>query len=225
MRVVFYKDVEGTAQVGDVKDVKAGFARNFLLPRNLAGPETKDNVQHALALAEREKRVQAKLDSEAEVLAAPLVGYTVTVEARVGDSGRLFGSITTRDVAEALRKARDIEVDPHSVLLYEPIRELGARAVSIRFTRNVMAEITVDVVPDEESKAIVERLAAEAEVERLEAEKKAAEEAYLEQQEAERSGQNRAQQSEADPDEQTETDDETTVDDSAGDETAEDAAD
>ena len=72
MKVVFFKDVEGTAQVGDIKEVKPGFARNYLLPRGLAGPTTKDNVQHALALAEREKRMQARLDAEAQVVAGPI---------------------------------------------------------------------------------------------------------------------------------------------------------
>jgi len=178
MKVVFFKDVEGTAQVGDIKEVKLGFARNYLLPRGLAAPTTKDNVQHALALAEREKRTQAKLDAEARVVAGPLGGSTVSIEARVGETGRLFGSVTNRDIAEALKRARGVDVDAHAVLLPEPIRELGARSVTVRFTRNVTAEVTVDVVPDAESKGVVERLAAQAEAERIEAEKKAAEAAY-----------------------------------------------
>ena len=137
MKVVFFEDVEGTAQVGDVKDVKNGFARNFLLPRGLAGPTTKDNVAHAGALAQKEARRQEKLDTEARKHTDRLDGYTITLEARVGESGRLFGAITNRDIAEKLTASSGVEIDSHIVLLPEPIRELGNRPVTIKFTRNV----------------------------------------------------------------------------------------
>ncbi|MEX2081578.1 MAG: 50S ribosomal protein L9, partial [Dehalococcoidia bacterium] len=152
MKVVFFEDVEGTAQVGDVKDVKNGFARNFLLPRGVAGPTTRDNLQHARALAEKEARRQAKLDEEARKHVDRLEGYTVSFEARVGETGRLFGSVTNRDIAEKLTTATGVHVEPRIVLLAEPIRELGAFPVTIKFTRNVTVEGTVEVGPDEDSK-------------------------------------------------------------------------
>ena len=155
MKVVFFEDVEGTAQVGEVKEVKNGFARNFLLPRGVAGATTKDNLQRANSLAQKEARRQEKLDGEARGVAGKLEGYTVTLEARVGETGRLFGSITNRDIAEALTTKAGVEVDPHIVLLPEPIRDIGPRPVTIKFTRNVTAEVTVDVVPDEASKPVV----------------------------------------------------------------------
>ncbi len=161
MRVVFFEDVEGTALVGEVKLVKNGFARNFLLPRGIAGPITPPNLQRANSLAEKEARRQAKLDGEAAVQKERLDGYTVTFEARVGETGRLYGSVTSRDIAQKLQESTGIEVDSRVVLLAEPIRELGDRSVVIRFTRNVTAEITVAVEPDEESKEIVEQLRAQ----------------------------------------------------------------
>ncbi len=160
MKVVFFEDVEGTAQVGEVKDVKNGFARNFLLPRGMAGSASKDNLQRANSLAQKETRRQEKLDADARGLSEKLAGYTITIEARVGENGRLFGSVTNRDIAEKLAE-RGHEVDPHIILLPEPIRELGARPVTVKFTRNVSVEITVDVGPDEESKPVVARLEAE----------------------------------------------------------------
>lgn len=160
MKVVFFEDVEGTAQVGEVKVVKNGFARNFLLPRGIAGPVTPPNLQRANSLAEKEARRQAKLDGEAEVHRERLDGYTVSFEARVGETGRLYGSVTSRDVAQKLEESTGIEVDSRGILLAEPIRELGSKAVTIRFTRNVSAEITVTVDPDEDSKEIVEQLRA-----------------------------------------------------------------
>ena len=186
MKVVFFEDVEGTAQVGDVKDVKNGFARNFLLPRNIAGPTTPTNLQHANSLAQKEARRQEKLDTEARVVTDKLDGYTVTMEARVGETGRLFGSITNRDVAQRLLESATVEVEPHMILLPEPIRDLGARPVTIKFTRNVSATVTVDVVPDEESKPIVEKMRAEQAALEEEEAKRQAEAAYAagEQQEA-----------------------------------------
>lgn len=160
MKVVFFEDVEGTAQVGDVKVVKNGFARNFLLPRGIAGPVTPPNLQRANSLAEKEARRQARLDSEAAVHKERLDGYTVSFEARVGETGRLYGSVTSRDIAQKLEESTGIEVDSRVILLAEPIRELGSQTVTIRFTRNVSSEITVTVDPDEDSKAIVEELRA-----------------------------------------------------------------
>jgi large subunit ribosomal protein L9 len=177
MKVVFFEDVEGTAQVGDVKEVKNGFARNFLLPRGLAGASTRDNLQHASALAQKEARRQEKLDAEARGISGGLEGVAISIEARVGENGRLFGSVTNRDIAEKLAE-RGHQIDPHIILLAEPIRELGPRPVTVKFTRNVSAEITVEVVPDEESKPIVERLEAERKAQEEAEAKKAAEIEY-----------------------------------------------
>ncbi len=160
MRVVFFEDVEGTAQVGEVKVVKNGFARNYLLPRGVAGPATPPNLQRANSLAEKEARRQARLDGEAQVQKERLEGYTVSFEARVGETGRLYGSVTSRDIAQKVLENTGIEIDSRVVLLAEPIRELGERSVTIRFTRNVSADINVAVEPDEDSKEIVEELRA-----------------------------------------------------------------
>jgi large subunit ribosomal protein L9 len=169
MKVVFFEDVEGTAQVGDTKEVKNGFAHNFLLPRGIAGPITPTNMQRANSLAQKEARRQEKLDAEARGDAEKLDGYKISIEARVGETGRLFGSVTNRDIAQNIK---DI------ILLPEPIRELGERTVTVKFTRNVSSELIVDVVPDEESIPVVEKLLAE-QKEKEEAEAKAAaEKAY-----------------------------------------------
>ena len=161
MKVVFFEDVEGTAQVGDVKEVKNGFARNFLLPRGLAGSTSKDNLQRANSLAQKEARRQEKLDAEARTVSGRLDGYTISIEARVGETGHLFGSVTNRDIAEKLTAETGVQVDSRTVLLAEPIREIGERKVVIKFTRNVSSEVTVQVGPDEASKPVVEKLLAE----------------------------------------------------------------
>lgn len=161
MKVVFFEDVEGTAQVGEVKEVKNGFARNFLLPRGTAGAATKENLQRANSLAQKEARRQEKLDAEARTVTGGVEGRIVTLEARVGETGRLFGSITNRDIADKLNADTGLAIDPRIILLPEPIRDLGQRSVAIKFTRNVSVDITVDIVPDEASKPVVEKLLAE----------------------------------------------------------------
>lgn len=178
MKVVFFEDVEGTARVGDIKDVKNGFARNFLLPRNIAGPTNKDNLTRANSLAQKDARRQERLDAEARETTSQIGDVRVEIQARVGESGRLFGSVTNRDIAEKLGELTGMTIDSHIVLLPEPIRELGERTVSIKFTRNVIVEVAVEVVPDEESKPVVARLLAEREALAAHEAKKKAEAEY-----------------------------------------------
>ena len=172
MKVVYFEDVEGTALVGDVKEVKNGFARNFLLPRGIAGPSSRENLQHANSLAQKETRRLEKIDAEANKLVAQLGETKVTIEARVGENGRLFGSVTNRDISAKLAES-GIEIDAHIIMVTEPIRELGEHLVNIRWTRNVSHLLPVEVVPDEASKAVLARIeadravAAEAEAKRL----------------------------------------------------------
>jgi len=175
MKVVFLEDVEGTAVVGEVREVANGYARNFLLPRGIAVAPTEPNLQRARSLAEKEARRQEQLDIEAATFIDRLANYVVTFEVRIGETGQLFGSVTSRDVAARIQEATDIEVSQRMVLLGEPIREIVTKPVTIRFTRNTSVDITVDVQPDEESRPIVERLRAEAEAEAAAAERAEAE--------------------------------------------------
>ena len=147
MKVVFLEEVPGSGYPGDVKDVANGFARNYLLPRNLAKAATKQALQQATRLAEAEARRQEKLDHAASGVADKLNGQTLTFVARVGDQGRLFGSITAGDIAEEATKLAGEEVDRHRVHLSEPIKEIGTRPVRIRFTRNIEVKVNVDVRP------------------------------------------------------------------------------
>ena len=175
MKVVFLEDVEGTAVVGEVREVANGYARNFLLPRGIAVAPTEPNLQSARSLAEKEARRQEQLDIEAATFIDRLAKYVVTFEVRIGETGQLFGSVTSRDVAARIQEATDIEVSQRMVLLGEPIREIVTKPVTIRFTRNTSVDITGDVQPDEESRPIVERLRAEAEAEAAAAERAEAE--------------------------------------------------
>ncbi len=148
MKVVFLEEVEGTARTGDIKNVANGFARNFLLPRNLAAPATDHYISIAQAKAGKEARKQDRLDEDARThLLAKVDGKSITIEVRVGEQGKLFGSVTARDIAEALQESTRVEIDHRQVALREPIREVGLREVTVKLTRNVHATVTVSVEP------------------------------------------------------------------------------
>ena len=148
MKVVFMEEVEGTARVGDVKNVADGFARNYLLPRRLAAPATDHYITIAAARAEKEVRRQTRLDEEAQEHLVPrMEGQSVTIEVRVGEQGKLFGSVTARDIAEALQEATSVELEHRQVDLRQPIREVGSQEVTVKLTRNVHVPVTVNVEP------------------------------------------------------------------------------
>jgi large subunit ribosomal protein L9 len=146
MKVVFLEEVEGTARTGEVKNVADGFARNYLLPRRLAAPATEHYIAIAQAKATKEARRQERLDEEARRHVLPKVdGKSVRIEVRVGEQGKLFGSVTARDIAEALQEATHVELEHRQVDLREPIRQLGSYQVPVKLTRNVVATVTVEV--------------------------------------------------------------------------------
>ena len=149
MKVVFLEEVPGSALVGEVKEVKNGYARNFLLPRGLAVPATKDNLQRGERLAKADTIRQDKLDSTAQVVADKIDGAVISLTARVGEQGRLYGSITAANIAEELSTIAGERVDHRQVLLGQSIRTIGTHAVRVRLTRNVSAGVTVEVASEQ----------------------------------------------------------------------------
>jgi len=149
MKVVFLEEVEGTARTGDVKNVADGFARNYLLPRRLAAPATKHYIAVAEQKATKEAKRQDRVDDEARERLLPLVdGQEMTIEVLVGEQGKLFGSVTSRDIAERLHKDIGVELEHRQVSLNQPIREIGTHEIPVKLTRNVIAKITVNVHPE-----------------------------------------------------------------------------
>jgi large subunit ribosomal protein L9 len=145
MKVVFLEDLAGTAQVGEVKEVKNGFARNFLLPRGIALAATAPALQQAQSRAKADEKRQAALDGDAQKQLDRFSGVSVTIRARVGEQGRLYGSVTAADIGEEIEKLLGGEFDRRKIELAEPIRELGSYHVPVRMTRNVHGAIEVTV--------------------------------------------------------------------------------
>ena len=153
MKVLFLQDVKGSGKAGEIKEVSEGFARNFLLPKSLAVPATTGAMKN---MAYQKQIVQSKAQrvrSENETLAARLTETRVTFKVKVGEQYRLFGSITSSDVAEAVEKAIGQTVDKHKVLLDEPIKHLGIYKVAIK-VGDLDPAVTV-VVEDEALERVV----------------------------------------------------------------------
>lgn len=146
MKVVFLEEVEGSGRIGEVRNVANGYARNYLLPRKLAVPATDHNIRIAQARGEAEAKRQVGLDADAEVLAEKLTGLTITIEVRVGEQGRLYGSVTARDISEALEKPLGLLLEHRQVELEEPIRQVGLFEVPLRLSRNVRPSVQVAVL-------------------------------------------------------------------------------
>ena len=149
MKVVFLEDVPGTANIGDIKDVKPGFARNYLLPRRLAVPATEALIRSAKQRAEREAKLQEHRDAEARSVAERLDGTNYEIRVKAGTSGKLFGSVGTADIAARVGETLGTEFDRHNVVLYEPIKELGDYQVPVRLTKNVIATVNVAVIGED----------------------------------------------------------------------------
>lgn len=147
MNVILKEDVKNLGKMGDVVTVKEGYARNFLFPKGLAVEANEKNVK-ALDHTKRQILDRAKkIKSDAETMAAKFAGKTITITAKAGEEEKLFGSVTTADIAEALKKDGN-EVDKKKIHLEEPIRRLGTYTVSVKVHPEVSADVTVQVVAE-----------------------------------------------------------------------------
>ena len=145
MRVVFIEDVEGVALGGEVKEVKNGFARNYLIPKNLAAPATHNNLQRIHKLTKDASVSRAHRLEEMKTLATSLDGSEISIEMRAGANNRLYGSVTGTMVADALSEEKGIAIERRLVQLDEPIREVGTYDVPLRLFADVNASIKVTV--------------------------------------------------------------------------------
>jgi large subunit ribosomal protein L9 len=146
MKVVLRDDVDTLGQKGDIVDVADGYARNFLVPRGLAIRAQSGVVRQAEAMR-RNRSAREQRDREAaQTLADRLVGKTLSVPARAGEGGKLFGSITAADIVAAVQAQLGVELDRRRLALDEPLKELGTVELPVRLHADVVATLTVDVV-------------------------------------------------------------------------------
>ena len=150
MQVLLIQDVPGLGQVGDVKKVADGYGRNYLIPRGLAKPATDGELKQV----EQHKRVAAKQVAhdmaDAQAMAERLEGLSLTFTARAGEGTKLYGSITSSDIAERISQELDRDFDRRKIHLEESIRQLGIHQVTIRLAHDLAPEITVIVEREQE---------------------------------------------------------------------------
>ena len=150
MKVILQKSVDKLGHPGDIVEVADGYARNYLMPRGLAVKATRGGVKHIDSLKRAHTvRVNAA-KADAEQVASRLASTPIRVEAHAGEEGRLFGSVTASDIAEAIERQAGIRVDRHDVHLDEPIRSVGAHEVRVHLFAEVDPIITVEVEPSEQ---------------------------------------------------------------------------
>jgi large subunit ribosomal protein L9 len=148
MQVILREKIDNLGNAGDVVDVKPGYGRNYLIPKGLAYEATQGNVRRIEAERAKQERKQAETLNEARQQATRFEGVSLTFHARAGQEGKLFGSITSADIAERLAE-QGIEVDRRAIELDEPIKSLGVTSVPVRLHPQVHPEIKVWVIAEE----------------------------------------------------------------------------
>jgi large subunit ribosomal protein L9 len=145
MEVILREDIDKLGNRGQVVKVASGYARNYLLPKRLAVAATESNKKIVEQERQSYLRKEAKLQSEAQDLANLMAGTVLTISAKAGENDQLFGSVTAKDIADAL-EAKQYTIDRRKILLDEPIKTLGEHKVPVRLHRDVTTEVTVNVV-------------------------------------------------------------------------------
>lgn len=146
MKVIFLKDVKGQGKKGETKNVSDGYASNFLIPRKLAVPASEGNMKQLQHQQKAEKRRQQEQVEEAKLQAQKLEELTVQFKVKAGEGGRLFGSITNKQISEELAKSYAIKIDKRKIEMSEPIRSLGVTQVSVKLHPEVTATLKVQVL-------------------------------------------------------------------------------
>ena len=149
MEVILREDVEKLGTRGQLVKVAPGYARNFLLPKRLAVAATESNKKIVEQERQGHLRKEARLVSDASELAKMMSGVSVTIKQKSGENNQLFGSVTSKDIAEALEQ-QGYTIERRKIVLDEPIKTLGEFKVTLRLHKEVPAEITVHVVKEEE---------------------------------------------------------------------------
>lgn len=145
MIVILKKDVKGTGKAGDVIKVSPGYARNMLIPRGLAVEATEGNVRNLEKQKQIQKEHEATEKAKAEEVASKLSKENIVIKTKAGEGGRLFGSITNKDISEAIEKQLGIKIDRRKIVLENPIKELGVVNVEAKLYTEVTGKFAVEV--------------------------------------------------------------------------------
>ena len=156
MKVILKEYQENLGDVGDLVEVKAGYANNYLIPQGIALLATKGNINQMKLVKKAAQKVEAKNIEDANKVIGDLAGLTLKFVVKTGEEGKLYGSITNKDLAQKIVEERNIEIDRKKIDLPEHIKELGEYDVEIKLYKEIKSPVKVIVEPDEESKALIE---------------------------------------------------------------------
>ena len=148
MRVILIRDVDRLGTAGEVKDVADGYGRNYLLPKGLAELASADGLKRADEYRQAEERRHEALNAEMQGLAGILDGLEVSIKAKAGDKGRLYGSVTSADIAEETQRLIGHDIDKRKVELPEPIHQLGEYEVTVKLSRDLTPALKVIVIAE-----------------------------------------------------------------------------
>lgn len=155
MRVLLLKDVYKLGHAGDIKKVADGYGRNFLIPQRLATLATAAAVKQAETLRQNAAIARAKLNAELAGVAEKLTGLTLTFAVKAGDTGKLYGSVTTAQIADEIKKVSGLDIERRNVG-HQPLREIGEYKVPVRLTTDLIPSITVVLHREGEARKTVE---------------------------------------------------------------------
>lgn len=148
MKVIFNVDVRGQGKKGEMKEVSDGYARNYLIPRNLATEATADNL-NALRLKEKAKQAQiAREKALAEEYSKKLAAVQVTIKAKAGSNGKLFGAVTSQEISNALREQHGMEIEKNKIVQADPIKTFGSFTVKAKLGYEISGNINLLVIED-----------------------------------------------------------------------------
>jgi large subunit ribosomal protein L9 len=147
VRVILKAEVRGLGRTGEVKEVADGYARNFLLPKGLAIEATGGELKVLAQERQSEKTKKDRAHQDAETLAARIGEITLVFKLKAGEQGKTFGSVTAKEVADALKKEAKADIDKTKIVLHEPLRSLGIHKVDVRLLSDVRASVTVAIEP------------------------------------------------------------------------------
>jgi large subunit ribosomal protein L9 len=150
MKIILLEDVEKLGKTGDMKTVKSGYARNYLIPRGLATIADEKNVRELERRKEIEGRKEARVEKKLGELGTKMETTVIEISAKAGEEGRLYGTVTAQQIAEAIGEKFRVELDKRRVLLEDPIKNLGDHTVRVRFsgTREILMQVRI--VPEAE---------------------------------------------------------------------------
>ncbi len=156
MKVILKEYMEKLGDIGDVVDVRAGFANNYLIPQGIAILATRGNINQMKLVKKAALKVEARNIEEANEMTGKLKDLTLKFIVKTGEEGKLYGSITNKDIAEKIMEERNIEIDRKKIDLPEHIKELGEYDIDVKLYKEIKSAVKVIVEPDEESRVLIE---------------------------------------------------------------------